>query len=90
MTDDFVRKAFADADKIIVEKEFDAYKRHIAEDESSAAHVVASLRVGLSKMNNLCEVVLKAGEGDVLVEYAESLLLVGFHLGYRAALEDEK
>lgn len=90
MTDDFVRKAFADADKANADKEFNAFMRKIADDESQSAHVVAALRVGLQKLDKLCECVIKAGQAEVLAEYADSLLIVGFHIGYRAAMEDDE
>ncbi len=88
MTDDFVKKAFADADKATSEKEFNAFCKNIADDDSQAAHLTAAMYVGLQKMDKMCEVAIKAGQGDTLAEYAHALLLVGFHIGYKAATEE--
>ena len=90
MTDEFVRKAFEDADKVKSDKEYDAFCKRIADDDSQAAHMTAALFVGLPKMDKMCEVVIKAGHGETLAEYAQSLLLVGFHIGYKAAKEDNE
>jgi hypothetical protein len=90
MTDDFVKKAFSDADMAIVDKEFDAYMKTIGGDEGDVAHTAAAYRVGFAKMDKLCEVVFKGGEVETFAEYAHTLMLVGFHLGYRAALEDRE
>lgn len=86
MTDDFVKKAFADADKARVDEEFNAYMASVGGKTEEAAHVTAAMRVGLSRMEKLCKLVIESGNADVLAEYAHTLLLVGFHSGYTAAI----
>lgn len=88
--DDFVRRAFDDAQDALVDKERDAFMKAIGDDETQAAHVVAALHVGLTKLDKMCEVVIKSGNGDTLAEYANELLLVGFHIGYRSAMEGKE
>ena len=88
MTDDFVKQAFAEADDAMLEREYAAYSRLIVEDESQSAHVVAALKVGLKRMDELCKAVIESGSEQLLAEYADALLLVGFHIGYTASREE--
>ena len=90
MTDDFVTKAFSDAEMLIAEKEFSAYCNKILDDVTGdAAHLSAAIRVGLDKMEILCKAVFEGDASEILASYAHNLMIVGFHLGYRAALEEK-
>lgn len=89
MTDDFVLKAFADADRASADDEFEAYRKNIWDDDADTAHTIAALRVGVSRVMELMKASEASGMADILVEYTENLLLVGFHMGYRAAKENK-
>ena len=50
--------------------------------------MVAAIRVGIDKIDALCKVAILNKQADTLADYAHNLLLVGFHIGYNAAMED--
>jgi hypothetical protein len=86
--DDFVKKAFADANGAVMRDEFQAWNRTMIDPD--IPHLAAADAVGLAKINDLCGAVIKAGQADTLAQYAHFLMLTGFHLGYHARMEDER
>ena len=87
--DDFVNQAFADAIGQANEREYAAYERELlGEENGDKAHMVAAIRVGIDKIDALCKVAILNKQADTLADYAHNLLLVGFHIGYNAAMED--
>lgn len=86
--DDFVERAFADADKNFTEKERQAFDRAVVDDEAKTVITLAALNVGLTKMQALLAAVQKARMDDPFAEYISSISLISFHLGYLAAKQD--
>ncbi len=86
--DKFAENAFKEALEQQNEQEFQAWKK-FSDKEYMDAHLVVVARIGLEKINNLCGAAIRAGEGDTLAEYAHSLMMMAFHIGYHARMEEE-
>ena len=86
--DDFVKKAFADANEQFTEKERQAFDRAVVDDDAKTVTVLAALNVGLTTMQSLLNLVNDAGMQDAFADYIGSVSLISFHLGYLAAKED--
>lgn len=86
--DDFVKKAFADADEKFTEKERRAFERSVVEDDAKTVTMMAALNVGLKTMQALLGAVQKAGMQDPFADYISSVSLISFHLGYLAAKQE--
>lgn len=87
--DKFVKDAFKDAMEQQTEQEFAAWMQ-FSDKEFMTAHLTVVARIGLEKINNLCGAAIRAGEGDTLAEYAHQLMMMAFHIGYKARREEEK
>lgn len=85
--EDFVKKAFADAQEAVVDDEVKAWERTMVDPE--IPHTAAAQAVGLSKINELCRVAFLTKTDQTLADYAHFAMLTGFHLGYHARIEDE-
>ena len=89
--DDFAKKAFDDALKAVSEDEKNAWFELTDGPGKYETIVMAvAMYVGIDKVNKLCGVAIEGKQTDVLAEYAHTLMLTGFHLGYHAALGDVK
>ena len=89
MTDDFVMQAFSDAETERRERTLEAYNKCFGDETThAAAHYTAAKKVGLEKMDALCKAVFESKNEDILVDYTESLMFVGFVYGYMAAKEE--
>ena len=86
--DKFAEQAFKDAMEQQTEQELAAWMK-FADKEFMRASLPVVTRIGLEKMNNLCGAAIRAGEGDTLAEYAHSLMMMAFHIGYKARREEE-
>ena len=86
--DKFAEQAFKDAMEQQTEQELAAWMK-FADKEFMRAYLPVVTRIGLEKMNNLCGAAIRAGEGDTLAEYAHSLMMMAFHIGYKARREEE-
>lgn len=88
--DDFAEKAFNDALNAISDEEEKAwYDVTGGVGDYETILLAVAMSVGISNVNNLCDVATKGGQADVLAEYAHMLILTGFHLGYKARMEGE-
>lgn len=87
--DKFVKDAFKEAMETQNEQEFQAWMK-FSDNEFMTAHLTVVARIGLEKINNLCGAAIRAGEGDTLAEYAHSLMMMAFHIGYKARMEEER
>lgn len=81
--DKFVEDAFKDALEEKSKKEFHAWT-NFSDNSLMATNMVVSRRIGLNKMNDLCHAAIQAGVGDALAEYAYNLMMMAFHMGYKA------
>lgn len=70
------------------EQEFQSWM-NFSEKGFMAAHMAVVTRIGLEKMDALCGAAIKAGAADTLAEYAHSLMMMAFHIGYKARREEE-
>lgn len=84
----FAEKAFKDADNAANETEFRAWQR-FAEKTFNSFQTAVAIKIGLSKMNDMCGAVVEKGLEDVLADYAYHLTMAAFHMGYNARREDE-
>ena len=79
--DDFAKKAFADAEAINDEKEFEAYKKAVVGDFENILTAVAH-GVGMVDMNQLSGIILRNGHAVTMAEFVRDLCTICFHLGY--------
>ena len=86
MADEFVNRAFEDASKASIAIESELYAE-IMQKNWVLVHIAAAKQVGVEKINALCDSAIENGQGDTLADYTEALLLTGFHLGYKTAME---
>ena len=86
--DDFVRKAFADANNAANQREADAFDEKIA-NQIETICTACGFVVGLEDMNNLSQVVLKAGLAETFAEWTRTTMIAAFSEGYRARMEEE-
>lgn len=86
--DKFAENAFNEAMENQTRKEFDAYRK-FSENEFMFAQRAIAERIGMDKMDALCGAAIKSGVVDTLAEYAQSLMMFGFHKGYKARMEEE-
>lgn len=86
--DKFTENAFKQALEQQTEQEFQAWM-NFSDLEFMVAHMKVIARIGLDKINTLCGAALRAGAGDTLAEYAHGLMMVAFHGGYKARMEEE-
>ena len=86
--DKFAENAFKEAMEQQIEQEFQSWT-NFSEKDFMAAHMAVVARIGLEKINTLCGAVIKAGAADTLAEYAHSLMMMAFHIGYKARWEEE-
>lgn len=86
--DKFAENAFKEAMEQQTEQEFAAWMK-FSDKEFMTAHLTVVARIGLEKINNLCGAAIRAGEGNTLAEYAHSLMMMAFHIGYKARREEE-
>lgn len=86
--DKFVKDAFKEAMEQQTEQEFQAWLK-FSDNEFMTAHMAVVGQIGLDKINTLCGAAIKVGEGDTLAEYAHRLMMMAFHVGYKARREEE-
>ena len=85
--DKFAENAFKDAMEKLAEDEFKAWCK-FSDDEFMAAHLAVVMRIGLEKVNALCRAAFNAGLLGTLAEYAHGIMLMAFHKGYKARMEE--
>lgn len=87
--DKFAENAFKDALKEQNEQEFAAWMK-FSDTEFMLSHMTAVAQVGIEKINKLCGAAIKAGEADTLAQYAHHIMMLAFHGGYKARMEEER
>lgn len=86
--DNFAKQAFEDALEKQADDEFQAWKK-FSDKEFMVAHMTVVAQIGLDKIDSLCGAAIKAGQADTLAEYAHQLMMMAFHIGYKARREEE-
>lgn len=86
--DNFAKQAFEDALKKQDDDEFQAWMK-FSDKEFMVAHMTVVAQIGLDKIDSLCGAAIKAGQADTLAEYAHQLMMMAFHIGYKARREEE-
>ena len=87
--DDFVKKAFAEANENFTEKERRAFDEAVVKDDAKTVTMLAALNVGLPTMQAMLNILNDAGMQDPFADYIGSISLISFHLGYLAAKQDD-
>ena len=86
----FVENAFKDALAAMNDEEYDAYSRHIVDDDNgSVINTAVALNVGIEKVDRM----LAAMDDEAIAtlsEYIANTMLISFHIGYNARREDER
>lgn len=85
---DFAEKAFKDALDKQNDTEFRAWMK-FSDEQFMAAHLAVVTQVGVDNINNLCGAAIRAGQAETLAEYAHQLMMMAFHVGYKARMEEE-
>lgn len=86
--DKFVKDAFKEAMEQQATEEFNAWM-NFSDRDLMIAHNKVVEQVGVGRINSLCRAARLAGQADTLAEYAHSLMMMAFHIGYKARLEEE-
>lgn len=86
--DNFAEKAFRNALERQADDEFQAWMK-FSDKEFMDAHMTVVAQIGIDKIDSLCGAAIKAGQGDTLAEYAHQLMMMAFHIGYKARREEE-
>lgn len=86
--DNFAEKAFKDALTKQNDDEFQAWMR-FSDEQFMVAHMTVVDQVGVDRMNDLSGAAIRAGQADTLAEYAHQLMMMAFHIGYKARREEE-
>ena len=86
--DKFVKDAFKEAMEQQATEEFNAWM-NFSDRDFMVAHSKVIEQVGVGRINSLCRAARLAGQAHTLAEYAHSLMMMGFHIGYKARLEEE-
>ena len=86
--DKFVKDAFKEAMEQQATEEFNAWM-NFSDRDLMIAHNKVVEQVGIVRVNTLCRAARLAGQADTLAEYAHSLMMMAFHIGYKARLEEE-
>lgn len=90
MTDEFVRKAFEDANMALGDEEYRAYERcFMKDDRGDSINMVAVLQTGVDRMEKLLATIGEENR-SIMAEYISHLIVSVFHQGYRARMEDER
>lgn len=87
--DNFTEKAFRDALEKENEKEFQAWEK-FSDEQFMIAHMTVVSQIGVERMNDLCGAAIRAGQADTLAEYSHELMMMAFHIGYKARKEEEE
>lgn len=87
--DNFAEKAFRNALERQADDEFQAWMK-FSDKEFMVAHMAVVTRIGFDKIDSLCGAAIKAGQADTLAEYAHQLMMMAFHIGYKARREEER
>lgn len=80
---DFAEKAFADAEAINDEKEFEAYRKAVTKNFDKIC-VTAGAEVGLDEMNKMSGLLIRNGCAEILAEFVSGIAMLCFHEGYQA------
>lgn len=86
--DNFTEKAFKEAIERQEDDEFKAWMKFF-EEQFDAAHLTVVSQVGIDRMNVLCGAAIQSGQADTLAEYSHRLMMMAFHFGYKARMEEE-
>lgn len=86
--DKFVKDAFKEAMETHVKDEFKAWCK-FSEKGYMDAYASVVMKVGIERMNNLCGMAVKAGQGYTFAEYTHILMMMAFHKGYAARRDEE-
>ncbi len=86
--DKFVKDAFKEAMETQAKDEFKAWM-NFSDRDFMVAHAKVIEQVGIVRINELCRAARLAGQADTLAEYAHSLMMMAFHVGYKARREEE-
>jgi len=86
--DDFVKKAFAEAEKSKNKEELDAFKKNVDGNLETIITTIG-LCVGLGRMDKLAEVTMKGGCTQIFADFLRESLSLAFHIGYKAGREKE-
>lgn len=86
--DKFVDNAFKEAMERQNEQEFQAWLK-FSDEHFMVAHTTVVARIGIDRMNDLSGAAIRAGQADTLAEYAHQLMMMAFHIGYKARREEE-
>lgn len=86
MADDFVKRAFDDARKAYIDTETEIFIQFM-EKQGDIAQLAAMKQVGMERIDELLGAVLLCGKAEILADYAQALMLTGFHIGYKTAME---
>jgi len=87
--DKFAENAFKEAMEQQTRQEFQAWMK-FSDRDLMVAHSKVIEQVGVGRINTLCRAARHAGEAVTLAEYAHSLMMMAFHIGYKARKEEEE
>lgn len=86
--DNFAENAFKEAMEKQATEEFNAWM-NFSDRDFMVAHSKVIEQVGVGRINTLCRAARLAGEAETLAEYAHQLMMMAFHIGYKARREEE-
>lgn len=87
--DKFAENAFREAMEQQAAEEFNAWMNFSDRGFMVAQNKVIE-QVGVGRISALCRAARLAGEAETLAEYAHSLMMMAFHIGYKARREEER
>lgn len=86
--DKFAENAFKEAMEKQATEEFNAWM-NFSDRDFMVAQAKVIEQVGIVRINELCRAARLAGQAHTLAEYAHSLMMMAFHIGYKARREEE-
>ena len=84
----FAKKAFADATAAESDREFDAFCKAMERNKVEKASVVATMYLGIGKVEQMCKALAEANLLDFFADYTTKFYSVAFHDGYTAHKEE--
>lgn len=85
MDDEFVKKAFENAQDAEIRDEAHAYCAKVGGDKIVHLIDMVAFRIGLDKMEELCKAIVLNGQEKNFTEFVKCFMMFAFHEGYHAA-----
>jgi len=84
----FAKKAFSDATAAESDREFEAFCKAMERNKVEKASVVATMYLGIGKVEQMCKALAEANLLDFFADYTTKFYSVAFHDGYTAHKEE--